>query len=292
MRGLVLGPLRNQQIINVKKDYENQSGQLQTVGGHAENFVVKDGFLIKETNKTEGRFYQQLNDQNTGLLAFLPQCTSVEYSQKQLKHKKRKQARAKVTLEDLRQGFKEPLIYDIKLGIKTVSAKELRVSGSGRSEIVRKDLRLHVADKVSSSAHRGYRFVGSSASQDSRIHLGTNPDEMIEHISVRLSREDLLLVVGELERLRSYLGTKEGRGFEFIGASVLIVAESNAEALASVSKVKPRVKIIDFAHSNLVRPNGLMLDNGVLHTRTRKKLYQKGFIFGLTNLIADLQARL
>jgi hypothetical protein len=290
MRGISLGvPKNHHKNYDDKENYEYQSGKLKTVGGHAENFSVQDGFLIKKSNRTEGRFYEQLKNHELGLSDFMPHCAKIEYSPKTLKLKKHNQGYSIVFIEDLRQGFQQPIIYDIKLGTRTVSSKELRVTGSRRSDILRKDLRLHMADEISSSSKRGYRFVGSSMSHDSRVHLGTHPDEMIEHIAAHLCRNDLMLVVAELENLTAYLKTKEGRRFEFIGASVLIVAESESPSKASVQAATPKVKLIDFAHSNIVGPKGLVLDNGMLHTSHRKRLYQQGLRFGLANLAKDLR---
>lgn len=273
-----------------KERCDAQSGRIKTVGGHAENFLVQDGFLIKKTNMTEGRFYSHLMTHQGGLNNYVPQCVNVEYGSQSKNLKKQSQTYSKVTLEDLRQGFKKPLIYDIKLGIKTVSSEELRKSGSSLKAIVRKDISLLIADKISSSSRSGYRFVGSSASQDSRLSLGTHPSEMLEQMSSHISRADLAMILLELEQLLSFLRSKEGRRFEFIGASVLIIAESDPLILESKQAQKPKVKLIDFAHSNMVNPLGIMLENGALHTPHRKRLYQKGLTFGLANFADDLRS--
>lgn len=267
---------------------DSKSAHLQTVGGHANNFLVKDGFIIKKTNITEGRFYRRLMNQHLGLSDFVPKCTKVVASPTG----KELQAYSEVTIEDLREGFKAPLIYDIKLGLKTVSSKELSAAGSSKAEIVRKDLSLLVADSVTSSARRGYRFVGMSGTEASRFHLGIHPDEMIEHIGTNLSPNDLSAVTLELEKLKDYLLSKEGRRFELIGASVLIVAESDVDLINNGQSAKPKVKIIDFAHSHMAGATGIFLDNGVLHTPYRKRIYQKGLRHGLAHLVEDLRAEI
>jgi hypothetical protein len=260
---------------------DEQSGLIKTVGGHAENFSVQDGFLIKSTNRTEGRFYEHITKNNFSLGEYIPECLSVEYN---LHDKKA----SRVKLKDLRANFKAPLIYDIKLGTHTVSAKELRASGCKKSNIVRKDIRLHMADNIMSSARRGYRFVGCSTLDDSRRHLGTHPDNMLEHMVNNLSARDLSLIIIKLNKLYKYLLSKEGRRFEFIGASVLILSES-ALLGAKEQAIEPEVKLIDFAHSSIVGPRGFVLDNGILHTARRKRLYQKGLRDGIAHLIHDLE---
>lgn len=292
MRTLFSGSKIHTDQSESKSHIESQSGKIQTIGGHAENFSVHDGFLIKKTNRTEGRFYQQLIGHQFGLNNYVPRCVDVEYTPKDVKAKKSAQKYSKVTIEDLRIGFEKPVIYDIKLGIKTVSSKELRAAGSGLKEVFRKDLNLKVADKVTSSSRNGYRFVGSSASHDNRLFLGTHPGEMIEHMVAHLSQRDLSLVLTELEEILSYLVSKEGRRFEFIGASVLIIAETDSCASTDEHAAKPKVKLIDFAHSNVASSKALVLDNGVLLTPKRKRLYQKGLTYGLANLADDLRAAL
>jgi len=99
-------------------------------------------------------------------------------------------------------------------------------------------------------------------------------------------------VVEELEKLLAYLNTKEGRRFELVGASILIVAESDREIQESGSAPLPKVKIIDFAHSHIIGPKGVVLDNGILYTSYRKKVYQKGLTRGLEHIIKDLRDEL
>lgn len=218
-----------------------------------------------------------------GLAEFMPKCTVVNDGISNA------EGSAEITMEDLRRGFSAPLIYDIKLGTRTVSSRELALSGSRRTSILRKGIRLHVADTASSSSKRGYRFVGSSASTESRIHLAKHPDEMIKDIGERLTERDLAVVIDELDALLVYLQSKEGRRFELIGASVLIVVESDPSIIRMGSSPRPKVKLIDFAHSNLAGANGLVLDNGLFVTPQRKRTYQHGLKLGLKNLSNDLR---
>ncbi len=216
-------------------------------------------------------------EQPYGLSEFMPFCSEVN-----------SKAPNEVVLEDLRRGFSKPLIYDIKLGRKTVSSKELKVAGTAKPHLFKKDIRLHLADNLSSSAKRGYRFVGCSASSESRTHLGKHPDEMIEDLRTHLSPRDILFVIREIERIRGYFRTKEGTRFEIIGASLLIVAESDPK-LPDDKRPLPKVKLIDFAHSHMLDKNGIFLSNGILHTRTRKIRYQRGLRHGLVRLAKDLR---
>lgn len=255
------------------------SGQIKTVGGHNENFTTQDGFLAKATNRTEARFYQRLMNQPCGMSSFTATCKDVRMDDV-------KTAPTNVVLEDLRRDFKKPIIYDIKLGTKTVSALELRVTGVKKTHILEKDVRLHLADNVSSSSKRGYRFVGCSERADSRTHLGTHPDEMVDDLRARLTLEDRVFVINELERMHNYFKSKEGKGFELIGASVLIVAESDENV---ADRSKPKVKLIDFAHSNVVDKSGILLSNGIIHSPKRKHDYQKGLVRGLATLAEDLR---
>lgn len=292
MRCFAFRSSKTKQTVDENKHNYEPSGRAETVGGHNENFSLHDGFLTKKTNRTEGRFYEGLMGQKLGLSDFVPTCTTVQYSAHAPKLKKHARAYSKVTIEDLRRGFVKPLIYDIKLGTKTVSPKELSAAGSRKCEILRKDLRLKAADVVSSSLRRGYRFVGSSASRESRVHLGRHPDEMIKDIGARLSSADLAMVVTELDRLLAYLMTKESRKIELIGASVLIVAESDELIQENGLAAEPKIKLIDFAHSNIVDQNGLILENGVLQSARRRRIYQKGLRQGVENLADDLRALL
>lgn len=273
---------------NIRAESETRS--VETVAGHNENFSIQDGFLVKKTTSTEGRFYQHLNHDHFGLLEFTPSCTDVQY----VKHPCHGKIvpETKVTLEDLRSGFVKPIIYDIKVGTKTLSFTELRASGYKKSEILRKDFRTQLADRVSSTKKRGYRFVGSSTSHKSRLHLGVHADKMIDDMTRKLSGEDLVFVIAELDKLLIYLTTEEGRRFEIIGGSVLIVAESDPELRKNKKACSPKVKLIDFAHSNVAGSNGLILDNGFISTPHRKTTYQKGFRHGVENLADDLRAAL
>lgn len=259
---------------------ECPSGRIKTVGGHNENFTIHDGFLTKTTNQTEARFYSRMLEKPCGLSEFLPKCTGVYF-----KEGTSKKVPTKVTLEDLRKDFTTPLIYDIKLGTRTSSSREIKASGFSHKHGIKKEVLLHIADSKSSSKERGYRFVGCSHLDESRKHMATHPDDMIKDLRSRLSERDLTLVIDELDRLGDYFHSKEGRQFEMVGASVLIVAEANPELDAPM----PKVKLIDFAHSNYVDRSGLLLSNGVLHTKNRKKIYQSGIQHGLTSLADDLR---
>jgi hypothetical protein len=265
-------------------NFGSESGQIRTVGGHAENFAEKDGFLVKKTNQTEGRFYQNLA--RYGLSDFVPRCKSVELITEH-NEKMAAQEFSKITLEDLRKGYVEPVIYDIKLGKKTFSSKEFKLAQNSNSEILRKDIQMHLIDAMTSTKKRGYRFVGSSTSTESRRHLAVHPDEMIQDMARMIKDDDLLFVIKELEKLLIYLMTKEGRRFEMIGASILIVAEADGEAC-----LPPKVKVIDFAHSNIIVSNGILLTNGAFSTPHRKAVYQRGFRNGLVCLIDDLKDQL
>lgn len=260
---------------------EVASGRIETVGGHNGNFTAHDGFLTKTTNQTEARFYARMMEKPCGLSEFMPSCTSIYF-----KEGTSKKVPAEVTLEDLRKDFSLPLIYDIKLGTKTISSREVKASGLGHKHSIKKDVFLHIADNKSSSKERGYRFTGCSHLGESRKHLATHPDEMIKDLCHRLSARDLTFVIAELERLDEYFHSKEGRQFEMVGASVLIVTESDPK---QADPPLPKVKLIDFAHSNYVDRSGFLLSNGVLHTRNRKKIYQSGIQHGLISLTEDLQ---
>jgi hypothetical protein len=86
----------------------------------------------------------------------------------------------------------------------------------------------------------------------------------------------------------AYLITNEGSRFELIGTSVLIIAESSDAASSSTSS-SAKVKLIDFAHSNIVSTDGCYLNNMGPNTAHRKKIYRDGITYGLRNLIDDLK---
>lgn len=280
----------NRQIVPTKKSRKQiQIKQLSTVGGHSENFSHhQDGFLTKKTNHTEARFYKQLMHQKPGLTNFTARCTDVRYEGASA-YKDNSSIPSTVTIEDLRQGFVKPLIYDIKLGTKTASARELRATGATKAQILRKDFMLRIADTFSSSKKRGYRFVGCSALDESRTHLGTHPDEMIKNFGQNISGRDVAKIIDELDRLSTYLKTPEGRSFELIGASVLVVVESDLLMQVSRKANDPKVKLIDFAHSNIITSNDHKLDNGLFNSFRRKRIYQNGMRRGVDNLADDLR---
>lgn len=256
---------------------------LKTVAGHNENFSQVDGFLVKKTNKTEARFYEPLMRQEYELCKFAPECKKIEFAEPS------DASSAKVVLEDLRLGFISPLIYDIKIGTHNISINELKVSGLKRKNIIRKYIRLNIADSVSSSKKLGYRFAGSSNSHKSKKYLAIHPQEMINDMVTKINKADIIAIINELEKILCYLKSSEGCRFEMIGASLLILVENDPNSLDRDSRQTPKVKIIDFAHSNIIREKAVMLSNGMGETPHRKAKYQEGVCFGVENLIGSLK---
>ncbi|MGW3296341.1 inositol polyphosphate kinase family protein [Streptomyces xiamenensis] len=244
------------------------------VGGHG-GISNRAGGRIKEkpTNHVEREFYAELR---AGAHPALDGVAPYSHTARQVTamdgHRGAGDDSTHVYVDNLTFGMNRPTILDLKVGASTASWHELLRSMSKAAALVKK-LRMKAADRLTGSARRGYRAVGSSGLTGGRLAIGRRTPRIVRGFCREPGVPEAMLP--QLIRVRE---AARASGLAFVGASVLIAVDEAPPAGRPVPSVK--VGLIDFAHTFGPRSAGAK----------RVEKYRQRFDQGMDRLIADVRA--
>ncbi len=247
----------------------------EVAGGHGGIATRAGGRIVeKPTNAVERAFYAALRaGRHPGLLGVLPRSYTAAEVRALDGRDGAGDDTTHVYLAHLTHGMTRPRVLDIKVGSATASRRELLTSMS-RARARIKKTRLTLADRITGSATRGYRVVGSTGLwRGSRLAVGRASEEMVRGLSLEPGVYETL--AAQLERIRA---AAAGTGLAFLAASVLIAVDEDPYAADPARTV--RTTLVDFAHT--FGPD--------TQSPGQVAKYRDRFDAGLARLIEDVRA--
>lgn len=244
------------------------------VGGHG-GISNRACGRIKEkpTNHVEREFYAELRaGEHPALDGVAPHSHTARQVTAMDGHQGAGDDSTHVYVDNLTFGMNRPTILDIKVGASTASWHELLRSMSKAAALAKK-LRMKATDRLTGSASRGYRAVGSSGLTGGRLATGRRTPRIVRDFAREPGVAEAMLP--QLIRVRE---AARASGLAFVGASVLIAVDEAPPEGRPVPSVK--VGLIDFAHTFGPRSAGAK----------RVEKYRERFDQGMDRLIADVRA--
>lgn len=202
-----------------------------------------------------------------------------------------------IELQDLLQGFQDPYVIDIKMGVRTFLESEVE-NTKARSDLYQKmividpdapteeeHLRKAVTklrymqfrERQSSSSHFGFRIEAMKCRGSppvTELKKVKSAKEIQHTLRIFLGGRDSVKqrLINRLCNIRSIMDESEFfKTREIIGSSLFIIYDDHKEG----------VWLIDFAKTNKV-PEGLLLDH---RSPWRQGNHEEGLLFGMDKLI-------